>query len=105
MLTELTKIRIPSASFCQLSTILLSSSSAALEYMEKNGPELSPNPELGSPCDDRFGLGFRFGAEIYLYVCETWRGQVRVKAMAKTHTCVAPPLEVMRSLRHFRDIA
>ena len=31
-----------SASFCQRFTVLLSFSSAALEYMEKNGPELSP---------------------------------------------------------------
>jgi hypothetical protein len=38
----LTKMRIPSASFCQRSTISLSSSSAALEYMVKRGPELSP---------------------------------------------------------------
>ena len=44
----LTKKRMPSASFCQRSTILLSSSSAALEYMEKRGPELSP--KLDSPC-------------------------------------------------------
>jgi hypothetical protein len=44
-------MRIPSASFRQLLTILLSSSSAALEYMEKNGSELSP--ELGS-----FASGF-----------------------------------------------
>ena len=42
---RLTKIRIPSASFCQRSTILLSSSSAALEYMEKSGPELSAKLE------------------------------------------------------------
>ena len=39
---RLTKMSMPSASFCQRSTILLSSSSAALEYMEKRGPELSP---------------------------------------------------------------
>jgi hypothetical protein len=45
----LTKMRMPSASFCQRSTILLSSSSAALEYMEKSGPELSP--KLDSSCD------------------------------------------------------
>ena len=45
----LTKKRMPSASFCQRSTILLSSSSAALEYMEKSGPELSP--KLDSPCN------------------------------------------------------
>jgi hypothetical protein len=47
MLTdELTKMRIPSASFCQRSTILLSSSSAALEYMEKSVPELSPKVDV-----------------------------------------------------------
>jgi hypothetical protein len=51
-------MRIPSASFCQRSAILLSSSSAALEYMEKRGPELSP--KLGSPCDGSEG---GFGAE------------------------------------------
>ena len=45
----LTKMRIPSASFCQRSIILLSSS-AALEYMKKKGPELSP--KLDSPCND-----------------------------------------------------
>ena len=45
----LTKMRMPSASFCQRSTILLSSSSAALEYMEKRGPELSP--KLDFPCN------------------------------------------------------
>src|SRR6267154_6699229 len=46
---RLTKMISPSASFCQRSTILLSSSSAALEYMEKRGPE--PSPKLDSPCD------------------------------------------------------
>ena len=46
----LTKIRMPSASFCQRSAIFLSSSSAALEYMEKSGPELSP--KFDPPCDD-----------------------------------------------------
>ena len=46
----LTKMRMPSASCCQRSAIFLSSSSAALEYMEKSGPELSP--KFGSPCDD-----------------------------------------------------
>ena len=45
-------MRIPSASFCQRSTILLSSSSAILEYKEKNGAELSP--KLDSPCDGGF---------------------------------------------------
>jgi hypothetical protein len=50
----LTKKRMPSASFCQRSTILLSSSSAALEYMEKSGPELSP--KLDSPPDGCDGL-------------------------------------------------
>ena len=34
-------MRIPSASFCQRSTILLSSSSESFEYMEKRSPELS----------------------------------------------------------------
>ena len=47
-------MRMPSASFCQRSTILLSSSSAALEYIEKSGPELSP--KLDSPCNGRFGV-------------------------------------------------
>ena len=47
-------MRIPSASFCQRSTILSSSSFAVLEYMEKNGPELSP--KLDSPCDGGFGV-------------------------------------------------
>jgi hypothetical protein len=46
---RLTKMTIPSASFCQRSAISLSSSSAALEYIEKRRPELSPN--LDSPCD------------------------------------------------------
>ena len=45
----LTKMRMPSASFFQRPTILLSSSSATLEYMEKRGPELSP--KLDSPCN------------------------------------------------------
>ena len=36
-------MRIPLASCCQRSTILSSSSFAVLEYMEKNGPELSPS--------------------------------------------------------------
>ena len=43
---------IPSASFCQRSTILLSSSSATLEHKEKNGPELSPKQD--SPFDGCF---------------------------------------------------
>ena len=34
---------IPSAHFCHRSTISPSSSSAAFKYMEKSGPELSPN--------------------------------------------------------------
>ena len=34
-------MRIPLASFCQLSIILSSASSAASEYRVKNGPELS----------------------------------------------------------------
>jgi hypothetical protein len=51
MLTRgLTKIRIPSASFYQLLNILLSSSSVALEHMEKRGSELSP--KLGSSFND-----------------------------------------------------
>ena len=51
----LTKKRMPSASFCQRSTILLSSSAAALEYMEKSGPELSP--KLDSPFNGSFDIG------------------------------------------------
>lgn len=43
-----TKMRIPSASFCQRSDILLSSSCAISEYIEKMGPELAPN--LDCPC-------------------------------------------------------
>ena len=35
-------MRIPLASFCQRSTTSLSSSSAALKYMEKNRPESLP---------------------------------------------------------------
>ena len=42
-------MRMPSASFFQRSALLLSSSSAVLEYMEKRSPELSP--KLGSACD------------------------------------------------------
>jgi hypothetical protein len=49
-------MRMPSASFCHRSTILLSSSSAALEYMEKKGPELSP--KLDSPRDGGLGVGW-----------------------------------------------
>ena len=44
-------MRIASAPFFQRSTILLSSSSAALRYKEKSGPELSP--KLDPPCDGR----------------------------------------------------
>jgi hypothetical protein len=51
-------MRIPSASFCQVLTIFLSSSSATSEYIEKNGPELSP--ELDFLCD---GLFVPFGSE------------------------------------------
>jgi hypothetical protein len=50
----LTKMMIPSASFCQCSALLLSSSSAALEYMSKISPELSPR--LDSPCSGGFGV-------------------------------------------------
>ena len=50
----LTKMTIPSASFCQRSTISLSSSFAASEYMEKSGPELSQ--KLDSPCNCWFGV-------------------------------------------------
>ena len=41
--TGLTKMRMPLASFCQRSTILSSSASATLEYIEKSFPELSTN--------------------------------------------------------------
>ena len=45
-------MRIPSASFCQRSTILMSASSAALEQMKSN-PELSPEPGVPPDgCDD-----------------------------------------------------
>ena len=42
-------MRMPSASFVQRSVILLSSSSAIFEYMEKMGHEVSPM--LDPPCD------------------------------------------------------
>ena len=48
----LTKMMIPSASFCQFSALLLFSSFAASEYTEKNGPELSL--ELDSSCNGGF---------------------------------------------------
>ena len=47
----LTKMRIPSASFCQRSIFSSSSSFAIFEYKEKIGPELSP--KLDSPCIGR----------------------------------------------------
>ena len=44
------KMRIPSGSFCQCfkCTILLFSSSTALEYTKKNGPELSPKLDFST---------------------------------------------------------
>ena len=39
---------------CQRSTIFLSSSSAALEYVEKKGPELSA--KFDSPCHGWFDI-------------------------------------------------
>ena len=47
---ELTKMRMPSASFCQRSAILLSSSSAILRYILKRGAERSVN--LGCSLSD-----------------------------------------------------
>jgi hypothetical protein len=68
----LTKMRVPSASFCQRSTILVSSSSAALEYMER-GPELSP--KLDSPYDgvDCQGQG---GHVLSVEVKMVWVGSI-----------------------------
>ena len=45
----LTKIRMPSASFCQRSAILSSSSSAIFTYILKRGPE--PSEKLVCSCD------------------------------------------------------
>src|SRR6266481_4201058 len=64
----LTKKRMPSASFCHRSTILLSSSSAALEYIAKSGPELSP--KLDSPCNGWFVVvvgGSRRSSTIHIW--------------------------------------
>ena len=41
-------MRMPSASFCQRSAILASSSSAISRYMLKRGPELSANLDCSS---------------------------------------------------------
>jgi hypothetical protein len=57
----LTKMTIPSASFCQRSAISLSSSFAASEYIEKSGPELSP--KLDSPCNGRFDVVVRLSPQ------------------------------------------
>jgi hypothetical protein len=99
----LTKKRMPSASFCQRSTNLLSSSSAALEYMEKSGPELSP--KLDSPpdscCDGLFCVG-PVGPVWSLSLLHTFVnfGENRSKRQI-THTHVVCALEVfMSSLRH-----
>ena len=95
----LTKMRIPSASFCQLLTIWLSSSSAALEYMEKNGPELSP--KLGS-FDGRFGANRVWLPSIFLYASVDLE---RTGQSSTVHTWVVPSLKIPASiLRHLRDI-
>jgi hypothetical protein len=49
----LTKMRMQSTSFCLRSTLVLFSSSAALEYMGKSLGKsgLEPLPKLGSPCN------------------------------------------------------
>ena len=92
----LTKMRIPSASFCQLLTIWLSSSSAALEYMEKNGPELSP--KLGS-FDGRFGANRVWLPSIFLYASLNLE---RTGQSSTVHTWVVPSLKV--PARHLREI-
>ena len=68
-------MRIPSASFWRHSTILLSSSSAVLEYMKKSGPELKPRLDFPRDgCNGRFGADWvrlpSFLYSISVYVCE-----------------------------------
>jgi hypothetical protein len=84
----LTKKRIPSASFCQRSTILLSSSSAALEYMEKSGPELTRSWILLPMAAMAYSVSTKSGR--YLFYIRLWDWREAVKATNNTHLSCSP---------------
>ena len=73
-------MKIPSASFCQRSTILLSSSSAISRYILKRGPKLSANldcssgweppvVDVGEIGDDKVEGQVTYLGDLYLVAC------------------------------------